>query len=175
LVRRINRTQALEVIRANPELFKVDVLSTNNRTDLIIQQAVEFLPEVVVVAKPEKYLQVRDSLKGKRIRVLSGQEGLNEAVKLPGIDMVLSALVGYAGLEPTIGAIEAGKDIALANKETMVIAGELVTRLARRKISPFCRLIQNTRQFFSASWEKKKTKRKKLFLRLREGLSEPAC
>lgn len=126
-------TQALEVIRANPELFKVDVLSTNNRTDLIIQQAVEFLPEVVVVANPEKYLQVRDSLKGKRIRVLSGQEGLNEAVKLPGIDMVLSALVGYAGLEPTIGAIEAGKDIALANKETMVIAGELVTRLAHRK------------------------------------------
>ncbi|NLI23345.1 MAG: 1-deoxy-D-xylulose-5-phosphate reductoisomerase [Bacteroidales bacterium] len=126
-------TQALEVIRANPERFRVDVLSTNNRTDLLIQQAVEFLPEVVVVGNQEKYPQVRDALKGYRIRVLSGREGLNEAVKLPGTEVVLSALVGYAGLEPTIGAIEAGKNIALANKETMVIAGELVTRLARRK------------------------------------------
>lgn len=126
-------TQALEVIRANPERFRVDVLSTNNRTDLLIQQAVEFLPEVVVVGNQEKYPQVRDALKGYRIRVLSGREGLNEAVKLPGTEVVLSALVGYAGLEPTIGAIEAGKNIALANKETMVIAGELVTRLSRRK------------------------------------------
>lgn len=126
-------TQALEVIRANPERFRVDVLSTNNRTDLLIQQAVEFLPKVVVVGNQEKYPQVRDALKGYRIRVLSGREGLNEAVKLPGTEVVLSALVGYAGLEPTIGAIEAGKNIALANKETMVIAGELVTRLARRK------------------------------------------
>lgn len=126
-------TQALEVIRANPERFRVDVLSTNNRTDLLIQQAVEFLPEVVVVGNQEKYPQVKDALKGYRIRVLSGREGLNEAVKLPGTEVVLSALVGYAGLEPTIGAIEAGKNIALANKETMVIAGELVTRLARRK------------------------------------------
>lgn len=126
-------TQALEVIRANSERFRVDVLSTNNRTDLLIQQAVEFLPEVVVVTNKEKYPQVRDALKGYRIRVLSGQEGLNEAVKLPETDVVLTALVGYAGLEPTLGAVEAGKDIALANKETMVIAGELVTQLARRK------------------------------------------
>lgn len=126
-------TQTLEVIRANPGHFRVDVLSTNNRTDLLIQQAVEFLPELVVVGNQEKYLQVRDALKGYRIRVLSGREGLKEAVKLPGTEVVLSALVGYAGLEPTIGAIESGKNIALANKETMVIAGELVTRLARRK------------------------------------------
>ncbi|HQH40700.1 MAG TPA: 1-deoxy-D-xylulose-5-phosphate reductoisomerase [Bacteroidales bacterium] len=126
-------TQALEVIRANPELFRVDVLSTNNRTDLLIQQAIEFQPEMVVVANKAKYPQVRDALKDYRIRVLSGQEGLNEAVSLPVTEIVLSALVGYAGLEPTIGAIKAGKNIALANKETMVTAGELVTRLARKQ------------------------------------------
>lgn len=126
-------TQALEVIRANPELFRVDVLSTNNRTDLLIQQAIEFQPEMVVVANKAKYPQVRDALKDYRIRVLSGQEGLNEAVSLPVTEIVLSALVGYAGLEPTIGAINAGKNIALANKETMVTAGELVTRLARKQ------------------------------------------
>ncbi|MGB9746714.1 MAG: 1-deoxy-D-xylulose-5-phosphate reductoisomerase [Bacteroidales bacterium] len=126
-------TQALEVIRANPELFRVDVLSTNNRTELLIRQAIEFQPEMVVVANKAKYPQVRDALKDYRIRVLSGQEGLNEAVSLPVTEIVLSALVGYAGLEPTIGAIKAGKNIALANKETMVTAGELVTRLARKQ------------------------------------------
>lgn len=126
-------TQALDVVRTNADRFQVDVLTTYNQADLLIKQALEFRPKVVVVANPDKYHQVRDSLKQYKIEVLSGKDGLNEAASLPGTDILLSALVGYAGLSPTISAIKAGKDIALANKETMVIAGELITDLSRKK------------------------------------------
>jgi 1-deoxy-D-xylulose-5-phosphate reductoisomerase len=124
-------TQALEVIRANPDLFKVSVLTVQHNADLLIQQALEFLPNSVVIVNQEKYQQVKTALAQTSVTVLSGEEALAEVVQLPEIDIVLTALVGFSGLRPTISAIQAKKDIALANKETLVVAGELVTALAK--------------------------------------------
>lgn len=125
-------TQALEVIRENPELFKVSVLTVNNNASLLIEQALEFFPELVVVANDKKYQEVKSALSHTDIKVLSGEAALIEAAQLPQTHIVLTALVGFSGLQPTIAAIGAGKDIALANKETMVVAGELVTQLAKK-------------------------------------------
>jgi 1-deoxy-D-xylulose-5-phosphate reductoisomerase len=123
-------TQALEVIRENPGRFKVSVLTAHHNANLLIQQALEFLPHTVVIVNASKYQEVKESLCKTSIRVLSGEEALVEVVQYPEIDIVLTALVGFSGLQPTIAAIKAKKDIALANKETLVVAGELVTRLA---------------------------------------------
>jgi 1-deoxy-D-xylulose-5-phosphate reductoisomerase len=125
-------TQALEVIRENPRLFKVSVLTVNHNASLLIEQALEFLPQLVVVANTEKYQEVKSALSHTEIKVLSGEAALIEAAKFPETHIVLTALVGFSGLRPTLAAIEAGKDIALANKETLVVAGELVTQLARQ-------------------------------------------
>lgn len=124
-------TQALEVIRENPQRFKVSVLTVQHNASLLIQQALEFLPKTVVVVNREKYEEVKSALAQTSIEVLSGEAALIEAVQLPEIDMVLTALVGFSGLQPTIAAIKAKKNIALANKETLVVAGELVTALAK--------------------------------------------
>jgi 1-deoxy-D-xylulose-5-phosphate reductoisomerase len=126
-------TQALEVISAHPDKFEVEALTTFNRHELLIQQAFRFVPKIVVVANEEKYPFVKEALAHYPTRVLTGQEGLLEVARMDSADMVLSAMVGYAGLIPTLAAIEAGKDIALANKETLVVAGELVMSLARQK------------------------------------------
>ncbi|MBC7913142.1 MAG: 1-deoxy-D-xylulose-5-phosphate reductoisomerase [Pyrinomonadaceae bacterium] len=123
-------TQALEVIRGNPDLFRVSVLTVNKNAQLLIEQALEFLPHTVVIVNTEMYSVVKDALSRTSINVLSGQSALLEAVTLSEIDIVLTALVGFSGLGPTIAAIKAKKDIALANKETLVVAGELVTALA---------------------------------------------
>lgn len=123
-------TQALEVIRENPGRFKVSVLTAHHNANLLIQQALEFLPHTVVIVNASKYQEVKESLCKTSIRVLSGEEALVEVVQYPEIDIVLTALVGFSGLQPTIAAIKAKKNIALANKETLVVAGELVTRLA---------------------------------------------
>ena len=123
-------TQALEVIRENPGRFKVSVLTAHHNANLLIQQALEFLPHTVVIVNASKYQEVKESLCKTSIRVLSGEEALVEVVQYSEIDIVLTALVGFSGLQPTIAAIKAKKDIALANKETLVVAGELVTRLA---------------------------------------------
>ncbi len=125
-------TQALEVIRENPELFKVSVLTVNHNAPLLIEQALEFLPQMVVVVNTDKYQEVKSALSHTEIKVLSGEAALIEAAQLPETHIVLTALVGFSGLQPTIAAIEAGKDIALANKETLVVAGELVTQLAKQ-------------------------------------------
>jgi 1-deoxy-D-xylulose-5-phosphate reductoisomerase len=126
-------TQALEVLKSNPEFFDLQVLTANGNADLLIQQALEFQPKAVVICDELKYAQVSEALYAHEIHVYAGLEALEQVVAFSEVDVVLTALVGYAGLKPTLAAIEAGKNIALANKETLVVAGELVTRRAREK------------------------------------------
>lgn len=125
--------QTLEVIRSHADRFEVEVLTAQNNADLLMQQALEFVPNAVVICNEAKYLLVKEALEPKGIKVYTGDRALAQVVEMDTIDVVLTALVGYAGLIPTIHAIEAGKNIALANKETLVVAGELITQLARRK------------------------------------------
>ncbi len=125
-------TQALEVIQANPNRFQVEVLTAQNNCDLLIQQAIAFKPNAVVIGNDDHYDKVFDALDRHDIKVYAGENALSSVVQMDSIDLVLTALVGYAGLKPTIKAIESGKPIALANKETMVVAGELVTTLAEQ-------------------------------------------
>ncbi|HLT87623.1 MAG TPA: 1-deoxy-D-xylulose-5-phosphate reductoisomerase [Sphingobacterium sp.] len=125
-------TQALEVIRAFPELLEVSVLTASANADLLIAQAQEFKPKAVVIVCEDRYIQVKSALENLEIAVLSGESGLEEVVEYDEIDVVLNAIVGSAGLLPTVKAIEAGKDIALANKETLVVAGALMMDLVRR-------------------------------------------
>ncbi len=124
-------TQALDVIKANPNLFKAEVLTAQSNAFLLIEQALLFQPQLVVIADESKYPEVKKALAHTNIEVKAGHDALCEAVVLPQLNMVLTALVGFAGLKPTIAAIKAKKDIALANKETMVVAGDLVTALAK--------------------------------------------
>lgn len=126
-------TQALQVIKANPEYFLVEVLTAQNNAHLLIQQAIEFQPNAVVIGNESLYQQVEDALAPHQIKVYAGEAALAQVVQMDSIHLVLTALVGYAGLLPTIKAIESGKHIALANKETLVVAGELVTKLAAEK------------------------------------------
>ncbi|PIQ47537.1 MAG: 1-deoxy-D-xylulose-5-phosphate reductoisomerase [Cytophagales bacterium CG12_big_fil_rev_8_21_14_0_65_40_12] len=123
-------TQALEVIQANPTLFQVEVLTAQNNCDLLIQQAIAFKPNAVVIGNEAMYQRVFDALDPHDIKVYAGENALASVVQMDTIDLVLTALVGYAGLKPTIKAIESKKPIALANKETLVVAGELITKLA---------------------------------------------
>lgn len=126
-------TQAIEVIKAHPDQFQVEVLTTNNNAELLIQQAVEVKPNVVVVCNEDRYDAVFSALDPLGIKVYAGANAIASVVQTETVDIVLTAMVGYAGLLPTIKAIEAGKAIALANKETLVVAGELITELARQK------------------------------------------
>ena len=126
-------TQAVEVIKAHPDRFQVEVLTTNNNAELLIQQAVELNPNVVVICNEDRYDTVFSALDPLGIKVYVGLNSIASVVQMDSIDIVLTAMVGYAGLLPTMKAIEAGKAIALANKETLVVAGELITQLAARK------------------------------------------
>jgi len=126
-------TQALDVIRTNRELFEIDCLIAQSNSKLLIDQALEFLPGTVVIGSEEKYTQVRDALANSPVKVFAGAEAISQMMEQESTDIVLTACVGYAGLKPTLRAISAGKHIALANKETLVVAGELVTALAREK------------------------------------------
>jgi 1-deoxy-D-xylulose-5-phosphate reductoisomerase len=126
-------TQALQVIEAYPEAFEVEVLTAQNNVELLIAQARKFKPNAVVISNDEHYKILKDALKDEEIKVFAGENALASIVEMDSIDLVLTALVGYSGLRPTIKAIEAGKTIALANKETLVVAGELITKLAREK------------------------------------------
>ncbi len=125
-------TQALDVIREQSDFLHVEVLSAGKNADLLIKQALEFRPNAVVIADPSLRDRVFDVLFDEGIKVYSGADALEQVVEMEGIDMVLTALVGAAGLKPTLSAIRAGKHIALANKETMVVAGELVTAEAKK-------------------------------------------
>lgn len=126
-------TQALEVIEEQSHLFEVEVLTVNKSADLLIEQAKKFKPNAVVIVDDSQYDKVNDALSEEGIMVYAGAQALEQVVEYKEIDIVLTALVGYAGLKPTISAINAGKTIALANKETLVVAGELITKLAREK------------------------------------------
>lgn len=126
-------TQALEVVRSQPNYFEVEVLTANGNADLLIRQALEFNPNCVVIADKKKYKQVAEVLQSRDIKVFAGEDSLQEVVKMESVDVVLAAIVGYAGLKSTLSAIDAGKQIALANKETLVVAGDLVTKKAREK------------------------------------------
>ena len=125
-------TQALEVIRQNPDRFRAFALTAHKNVDLLISQAIEFKPSYVVIGSREKYEDLQDILHPLGIKVLCGIEDMCEVVSHADISIVLTAMVGFAGLKPTLAAIRAGKDIALANKETLVVAGELVTSLAEK-------------------------------------------
>ena len=123
-------TQALDVIEANPDLFEAYVLTANNNVELLIQQARRFQPEVVVIANEQHYDAVQRALSNLPIKVYAGADALCDVVQDENVDIVLASMVGFAGLRPTISAIKAKKIIALANKETLVVAGELINRLA---------------------------------------------
>ncbi|MDX5479753.1 1-deoxy-D-xylulose-5-phosphate reductoisomerase [Fontibacter flavus] len=126
-------TQALEVIKSHPDRFEVEVLTAQNNADLLIAQALEFNPNCVVIVNEALYSKVKEALAHTDIKVYTGEKALSQVVEMDSIDVVLTALVGYSGLLPTINAINASKQIALANKETLVVAGELVTALAKEK------------------------------------------
>ncbi len=129
-------TQALQVVAEHPELYEVRILTANSQADLLIGQALRFEPDAVVIADESKYHYVSEALAHHPIKVFAGARALCEVVESSTVDTVITALVGFCGLEPTISAIKAGKQIALANKETLVVAGELVTALAMQYKAP---------------------------------------
>ncbi|MHA8080542.1 1-deoxy-D-xylulose-5-phosphate reductoisomerase [Aquirufa regiilacus] len=124
-------TQALDVVMQHSDAFSVSVLTAQSNADLLVEQALQFKPSHVVIGDEQKYAFVKEALSGTSIQVLAGADALQEVVCLDNVDIVLTALVGYAGLLPTVKAIKAGKPIALANKETLVVAGSLIMPLAR--------------------------------------------
>ena len=125
-------TQALEVIAAHPDKFEVYAITANNSVDLLIDQAIQFKPEMVIIANEQHYAYIKKALENYPIKVYAGVKAICEMVELPSVDVVLTAMVGYAGLLPTIHAVKAGKRIALANKETLVVAGEIICDLAQQ-------------------------------------------
>lgn len=128
--------QALEVIDANPSVFSVEVLTAHSNDELLIKQALHFKPDIVVIVDERKYPHVKASLSGHPIKVFAGEKALEEVAALDNYDMMLAAIVGFAGLRPTLSAIEKGKTVALANKETLVVAGDIVMRTAMEQKAP---------------------------------------
>lgn len=129
-------TQALKVIEEHPDLYEAYALTANNQVELLAEQARKFMPVAVVIANEAKYLQLKEMLADLPIQVYAGADALCEIVEAKPIDVVLASMVGYAGLRPTMNAIRAGKAIALANKETLVVAGELINALAQQYKTP---------------------------------------
>lgn len=129
-------TQALDVIRANPDLFTAEVLTAQNNDELLVKQALEFHPHIVVIGDEKKYSKVKSALASTDIKVFAGEAALEEVAAMDVYDMMLAAIVGFAGLKPTLQAVEAGKAIGLANKETLVVAGDIVMQNAVRKRVP---------------------------------------
>lgn len=125
-------TQTLDVVRQHPEEFSVYAISANRSVDLLVRQALEFRPEMVCIADESCYPELREALAHLPVKVFAGSDAIAQMVTMPSVDVVVAAMVGYAGLYPTIQAIKAGKTIALANKETLVVAGELICRLTNR-------------------------------------------
>jgi len=126
-------SQAIEVIVTNPDLFETEVLTAYNNAELLIKQAIKLIPNVVVIGNEDKYLLVKESLTNFPIKVYAGMDALSQAVCMETIDIVLTAMVGYSGLAPTLAAINSGRNIALSNKETMVVAGEIIRKQAIEK------------------------------------------
>jgi len=128
--------QAVEVIAANPDKFSVEVLTCNSNTDILIQQSIKLNPNVVVVGDESRYAEVKDALSGTDVKIFAGEKALAEVAAMDIYDVMLAGIVGYAGLKPTLTAIEAGKAIALANKETLVVAGDIIMQVAKEKGVP---------------------------------------
>ncbi|RIH66395.1 1-deoxy-D-xylulose-5-phosphate reductoisomerase [Mariniphaga sediminis] len=126
-------TQSLDVIDQNPDMFEVEVLTANNNVELLVDQAKKYQPNAVVIANKDNYKTVADALQNEPVKVFAGAEALNQVVQMDSIDLVITGMVGYSGLIPTWHAVKAGKNIALANKETLVVAGEIITKLAIEK------------------------------------------
>ena len=122
-------TQALDIISKYPDKFQIEVLIAGNNIDLLIQQAHKYQPDSVVIANPDHYRQLKESLQNTNIKVYAGNEAVEQVVTSSTVDVVIASIVGYSGVRPTIAAIKAGKKIALANKETLVVAGEIIGRL----------------------------------------------
>lgn len=129
-------TQALEVIARNPDKFSVEVLTGNGNDDLLIEQALKFHPNIVVVGDEQKYLKVKEALAKTDAKIFAGEKALEEVASMDVYDLMLAAIVGYAGLKPTLNAIKAGKAVALANKETLVVAGDIIMQTAVEKRVP---------------------------------------
>ena len=125
-------TQALDVIKSHPDLFEVEVLTANRNSDLLIEQSIAFKPNCVVIVDQSKFKEVQAALDPHHIKVYAGKDALAQVVEMDSIDLVLTALVGYSGLKPTINAIKNKKQIGLANKETLVVAGSLITNLCKQ-------------------------------------------
>ncbi|MEO9209875.1 MAG: 1-deoxy-D-xylulose-5-phosphate reductoisomerase, partial [Ginsengibacter sp.] len=123
-------TQTLEVIKSNPELFEVEILTAQTNDQLLIEQAIQYKPNAVVIGDESKYENVKSALSGHHIKVFTGDNALEEVANFDTYDMMLAGIVGFAGLRPTLQAITKGKPIALANKETLVVAGDIVMQLA---------------------------------------------
>ncbi len=129
-------TQALEVIAANSDMFSVEVLTAQNNDELLIKQAIRFNPNIVVIGDERKYPKVREALADTDVKVFAGEQSLEEVASMDVYDMMLAAIVGFAGLKPTLMALESGKAVALANKETLVVAGDIVMQKAVEKKVP---------------------------------------
>ena len=129
-------TQALNVIRRHRDKYTVEVLCAGNNADLLITQALEFEPNAVAIANKEQYTKVKEALEPHDIKVFAGDDSIVDLMEMGSIDIVLASIVGFAGLRPTMRAIEKGKTIALANKETMVVAGALMTQVALKYHAP---------------------------------------
>lgn len=129
-------TQALEVIKANPDKFSAEILTAHTNEELLIAQALEFNPNIVVIGDEKKYQKVKDALSKAHIKVFAGEQSLDEVAAMDCYDLMLAAIVGYAGLRPTLQALENGKPVALANKETLVVAGDIVMQKAMEKRVP---------------------------------------
>ena len=129
-------TQAIEVIRANPQMFEVEILTAQTNDQLLIKQALEFNPNAVVIGDEAKYIKVKDALASTNIKVFAGDAALVEVANFDSYDMMLAGIVGFAGLKPTLKAVEKGKAIGLANKETLVVAGDIVMQKAIENRAP---------------------------------------
>ncbi len=129
-------TQALDVIAANPDIFSAEILTAQTNDELLIKQALRFTPNIIVIGDEKKYIGVKEALANTGIKVFAGEKALEEVAALDCYDMMLAAIVGYAGLKPTLQAIELGKPVALANKETLVVAGEIIMHRAMEKRIP---------------------------------------
>ena len=124
-------TQALDIISRYPEKFTVEVLAAGNNIDLLVQQAHKYRPDSVVIANPDHYLQLKECLQNTSTKIYAGEDAIEQIVASSNVDVVIASIVGYSGVRPTIAAIKAGKKIALANKETLVVAGEIIGKLVR--------------------------------------------
>jgi len=129
-------TQALDVIRANPNLFEVEILTAQTNDELLITQAMEFRPNAVVIGDDNRYTKVKEALSSTDIKIFAGEKALEEVADFDTYDMMLAAIVGFAGLKPTLKAVEKGKAVGLANKETLVVAGDIVMQMAIEKRVP---------------------------------------